>query len=115
VIVHGKIMFMFYQEKILFSWIEVKGFSHYFFSFLYFFLHSRQIEIVLQFCTGTIDVTDTYCDNFSVISTNYLASPRGFWFDVITSIPWSYNDLYAYKVVHVYVFSLFGFFWTVSK
>jgi hypothetical protein len=62
---------------------------------------SIKVEIALQFFTGSVDMSETYCDNFKVISAQYLASPSGFWFDIITSLPWSFNDLFTYKVVFV--------------
>jgi len=58
------------------------------------------IEICLQFCTGILDISETYCDNFKVIGARYLASPSGFLFDLFTSIPWSFNDLYNQRVKH---------------
>jgi hypothetical protein len=58
----------------------------------------RQSEIVLQFCTGSLDISEKYCDDFRVISAQYLSSLSGFWFDLATSIPWSFNDLYVYQV-----------------
>jgi hypothetical protein len=57
------------------------------------------VEIVLQFFTGSMDLSETYCDDFKVIAAKYVSSLGGFWFDVVTSIPWSFNDLYAYQVV----------------
>ena len=56
------------------------------------------MEIVLQFCIGSMDISEKYCDDFRVISAQYISSFSGFWFDVVTSIPWSFNDLYAYQV-----------------
>jgi hypothetical protein len=47
-----------------------------------------------------MDISEKYCDDFRVISAKYLSSFGGFWFDVVTSIPWSFNDLYAYQVVN---------------
>jgi hypothetical protein len=58
-----------------------------------------QVEIVLQFFTGSVDLSEKYCDNIRVISAVYLSSLSGFWFDCVTSIPWSFNDLYSYQVV----------------
>ena len=56
------------------------------------------MEIVVQFCTGSLDVSETYCDNFRLIAAKYVSSIGGFGFDFVTSIPWSFNDLYAYQV-----------------
>ena len=61
-------------------------------------LLQEQFEIILQFCTGVVDISETYCDSFKVISARYLASPSGFGFDCLTSLPWSFNDFYAYRV-----------------
>ncbi len=57
-----------------------------------------QTEIVLQFFTGSVDLSEKYCDDIRVISTTYLTSFSGFCFDCMTSIPWSFNDLYSYQV-----------------
>jgi hypothetical protein len=58
----------------------------------------RKLEILLQFVTGSMDISETYCDNFKVIAFKYISSMSGFWFDFTTSLPWSFNDLYAYQV-----------------
>ena len=57
-----------------------------------------QIEIVFPFLTGTLDASHTYCDDFQAIAKKYLTSLSGFWFDFLTSLPWSFNDLYSYQV-----------------
>jgi hypothetical protein len=46
-----------------------------------------------------VDISETYCDDYRIIGARYLLSPNGFGFDLVTSLPWSFNDLYAYKVV----------------
>jgi hypothetical protein len=48
---------------------------------------------------GILDVSDTYCDNIKEIAVKYFTSFSGFWFDLITSLPWSFNDLYAHQVI----------------
>lgn len=58
----------------------------------------QQVEIGLQFVTGSMDLSEVYCDDFKVVAMQYLSSLGGFWFDFITSLPWSFNDLYAYQV-----------------
>ena len=58
----------------------------------------RQAEIILQFITGSLDMSETYCDELRLIATKYLSSPSGFCFDFATSLPWSLNDYYVYKV-----------------
>ena len=57
-----------------------------------------QMEIVLQFFTGSLDVSEIYCDSLPIIAAKYFSSVGGFWFDFLTSLPWSFNDLYAYQV-----------------
>jgi hypothetical protein len=58
-----------------------------------------QVEIVLQFLTGYVDISETYCDDFRSIGAKYLSSPSGFCFDFVTSLPWSFNDYFTYKVL----------------
>jgi hypothetical protein len=58
----------------------------------------NQIEITLQFFTGSLDISETYCDTMSIVAAKYMSSVSGFWFDFLTSLPWSFNDLYAYQV-----------------
>ncbi len=57
-----------------------------------------QMEVVVPFFMGKLDVSDTYCDDIRVIARKYLASLTGFWFDFLTSLPWSVNDLYTLQV-----------------
>jgi hypothetical protein len=59
---------------------------------------SLQAEVVIQFFMGTLDVADTYCDDVRRVSYHYLMAPTGFWLDIITSLPWSINDLYSSQV-----------------
>jgi hypothetical protein len=59
----------------------------------------RQLEVICQFAIGTFDSTETYCDEIRVIVTNYITSISGFWFDCVTSVPWSYMDLAVYRVL----------------
>jgi hypothetical protein len=59
---------------------------------------SQQVEIVFHFFTGSMDVSEKYCDDYKVIAVKYLSSLGGFWFDFATSLPWAFNDLYAYQV-----------------
>ncbi len=47
---------------------------------------------------GTLDSSDSYCDNFGKIAWKYLTSLTGFWFDCTTSLPWSLNDYFSYQV-----------------
>jgi hypothetical protein len=57
-----------------------------------------QAEVVIQFLMGTLDISDTYCDDMGKIAYKYVTAPAGFWLDVITSLPWSFNDLYSSQV-----------------
>ena len=41
----------------------------------------------------------SYVDDFSRIVMRNVLSVSGFWFDLITSIPWSYVDLGFYLVM----------------
>jgi hypothetical protein len=56
-----------------------------------------QIEIILTFFIGFYE-TGCYVESSSAIARRYLSSPTRFWFDVSTSIPLSYMDLYFAKV-----------------
>ncbi len=58
----------------------------------------RQFEVLVQFCMGTIDSSDRYCDEHRVVAYKYCTSATGFLFDFVTSLPWSFNDLYSYQV-----------------
>ncbi len=53
--------------------------------------------MVVQFLTGCF-VDPDYLDSYSRIALRNLTSLRGFWFDCVTSMPWSYMDYYAYQV-----------------
>ncbi len=59
-----------------------------------------QIEVILNFFTGSLDMSETYCDDIRLIAARYIAAPGGFWFDFATSLPWSLNDLLAYQVTY---------------
>ncbi len=53
---------------------------------------------MLQFLTGVIDKSEAYCDDINHIAVMNLTSLGGFWFDLCTSIPWSYFDFDAFMV-----------------
>ena len=57
-----------------------------------------QLEVLYQFFVGSFDETGTYVDDIGTIAKNYVFSYNGFWFDAITSVPWSFLDLYSYQV-----------------
>ena len=52
-----------------------------------------------QFVLGVYD-NGGYIDSFSVIAWRSVTSVTGFWFDCVTSIPWSCIDLHLYLVRH---------------
>ena len=57
-----------------------------------------QAEVAVHFLMGTLDISNTYCDDPRKIAYKYLTAPAGFWLDVITSLPWSFNDVYSSQV-----------------
>ena len=57
-----------------------------------------QFEVFVQFFMGSLDASDRYCDDLRIIAIKYCTSFTGFWFDFVTSLPWSFNDLYSYQV-----------------
>ncbi len=72
-----------------------------------------QFEVFVQFFIGFYDNSEKYCDNPFLVASRYLTSPRGFGFDFITSLPWSYIDLNSYQVdsgfpiMRIYAFAIF--------
>ena len=46
-----------------------------------------------------INSLSIFLSNTRPARRRYLASPRRFWFDLITSFPFSYFDLYIYEQV----------------
>jgi hypothetical protein len=58
-----------------------------------------QFEVFVQFFIGVYDSAEKYCDDPLVVATRYLTSLRGFAFDFITSLPWSYFDLNSYQAI----------------
>ena len=57
-----------------------------------------QAECAVQFFVGVWDEGGGYTDDVRVIALRNAASLTGFWFDCMTSIPWSYIDLKFYLV-----------------
>jgi hypothetical protein len=57
-----------------------------------------QVEAFTQFFLGYFEEDMTYQDDFLVSLRKNLSSISGFWFDCVTSIPWSYIDLNFYLV-----------------
>ncbi len=64
----------------------------------YLMLFPPQAEIILTFFIG-FHRNGLYIDSVSVISRRYVSSLSLFWFDVATSIPLSYVDIYYSKVL----------------
>ena len=58
-----------------------------------------QVEVFTQFFLGYYTQDMTYKDDLSGSIRRNLSSISGFWFDCITSIPWSFMDLHFYLVV----------------
>jgi hypothetical protein len=59
---------------------------------------ASQVEAFVQFFLGSYSQDLTYQDNLLMSLKRNLSSVRGFWFDCVTSIPWSYMDLHVYLV-----------------
>ncbi len=57
-----------------------------------------QLDVILQFLTGCfVEHNTEYVDSYSRIALRNLTSLKGFWFDCVTSMPWSFMDYYAYQ------------------
>ncbi len=56
------------------------------------------MEAFVQFFLGRYSEDLTYEDDLLVSLQRNLTSVSGFWFDCVTSIPWSYMDLHQYLV-----------------
>jgi len=54
------------------------------------------VEAFTQFFLGYYEEDMTYQDDLIVLLKRNLSSLTGFWFDCVTSIPWSYIDLHFY-------------------
>jgi hypothetical protein len=57
-----------------------------------------QFEVVTQFCVGVYTEDMAYVDDWRLVAAKLCLSPTGVWFDVVTSIPWSFIDLHSYLV-----------------
>ncbi len=57
-----------------------------------------QIEVFCQFFIAYYDSSGTYVDSIALVAKRYTMSITAFWFDITTSLPWSYLDVYAYQV-----------------
>ncbi len=47
---------------------------------------------------GAYDNDLNYVDDWKWVAKQNLLSPTGFWFDAVTSIPWSFLDLHSSSV-----------------
>ncbi len=56
------------------------------------------MEVFLQFFIGFYTHELKYFDDICTVARHNLSSPFGFWFDSVTSIPFSYIDLSIYLV-----------------
>ena len=57
-----------------------------------------QFEALSRFAVGTYGHGQVYEDDVGRVVMNNLSSLTGFWFDCVTSIPWSWLDFATYKV-----------------
>jgi hypothetical protein len=58
-----------------------------------------QVEAFAQFLIGSYNTDMSYVDDFGSIVMRNMLSVTGFWFDLVTSIPWAYVDLSFYLVI----------------
>jgi hypothetical protein len=56
------------------------------------------VEAFSQFFLGYYNEEKKYRDSFVMSVRRNLSSVSGFWFDSVTSIPWSYMDMHFYLV-----------------
>jgi hypothetical protein len=56
------------------------------------------VEVLVQFFVGTHNHEQEYIDDWRHVASAYLMSIFGFWFDSVTSIPWSFMDLHFYML-----------------
>jgi hypothetical protein len=58
----------------------------------------EQVDVIIQFFVGVYTEEMVYVDNWRLVAAKLCLSPTGIWFDCVTSIPWSFMDLHAYRV-----------------
>lgn len=58
-----------------------------------------QFEIFCQFFIGYYDKNGAYVDEMGLVARKYCKSFTAFWFDIITSLPWTYLDYIALLVL----------------
>ena len=63
-----------------------------------------QVEVMSQFFTAFYNDNGSYEDRLPVVAARYGLSMTKFGFDLITSLPWSYLDYWAYeaRIPHVH-------------
>ncbi len=61
-------------------------------------LRYGQFEVFCQFFIGRYNKSGGYVDEIKVVARKYLMTPTSFGFDFVTSLPWSYMDIYSYNV-----------------
>ncbi len=57
-----------------------------------------QLDAAVQFFLGLYTESLDYIDDLPSVMRMNLTSPWRFWFDCVTSIPWSCMDLHSYLV-----------------
>jgi hypothetical protein len=57
-----------------------------------------QFEVFCQFFIARFDKSGGYVDDINIVAKKYLKTPTSFSFDFVTSLPWSYMDIYSYQV-----------------
>ena len=58
-----------------------------------------------QFVIGVFDKNGVYVDDFGTVARKYLLTATSFTFDFVTSLPWSYMDIYSYQASPVILLS----------
>ena len=64
-----------------------------------------QFEVFCQFVIGVFDKNGVYVDDFGTVARKYLLTATSFTFDFVTSLPWSYMDIYSYQASPVILLS----------
>ena len=59
-----------------------------------------QFQVFIQFFMGSFDCMSLIGDLRMALERNLVSA--GFWFDVVTSVPWSYLDYEAYQVCFIF-------------
>jgi hypothetical protein len=67
---------------------------------------ARKVEAFIQFFLGYYAEDLTYKDDFFTVFRKNISAVTGFWFDCVTSIPWSFMDIHFYLVWQVAILFL---------